>query len=126
MERYKKSWKAAEEVRNEQISTATTEVRTIEHRADNEIRTPRTRGKRTVTSPSESTPVTRKKIMKKEPNEWQPVQRNRSRKPEVVEKPVARPDKAPIDQSRKHCSLNQLKERVTQTCLEISELRCSQ
>ena len=55
MERYRKSWKAAEEEeRYVQISTATTEVRTIEHMADNEIRTPRTRGKRIATSPAES------------------------------------------------------------------------
>ena len=40
MQRYRKSWKAAEKDRNVQILTATTEVRTTEHRSDKETRTP--------------------------------------------------------------------------------------
>ena len=39
MERCRKTWKAAEEESNAQTSTATTEVKTIEQRVENEIST---------------------------------------------------------------------------------------
>ena len=76
IERYRKSWKSAENERTEQIQKATSESVTT-----SSIETPITRSKRTASSPAEETPSIGKKKKEDERQQWQTVKRRNEEKP---------------------------------------------